>query len=795
MSAILQNINADVDIPAELKELAQWVLWKYTTVSGRVTKVPFDAKNGRKASTTNPATWSSLDQALRSLRKYPKYDGIGFVFSQDDPYCGIDLDHCIGQDLLPQAREIVESLQTYTEITPSGTGLHLILKGKLPYGHSRKDNIEMYGSGRYFTVTGHVFEGHSIINERQAELEALFARVFAKPKQPTATLPAHLGIGGIVELAINARNGAKFSQLWAGDIGCYPSRSEADQALCNLLAFWTGKDPLQMDTLFRQSGLYREKWERQDYREWTIGKAIAQCQEVYEPGSARIKSDTAATEPPEAWPEPMPVNPVLQPVEPLPTAIIPESFRDWLADTAGRMTCPLDYVAVAAMIEAGSVIGAGCGIRPKVYDDWLVIPNLWGGVIGPPSQLKTPALAAAMKPVAQLEVKAKTVYESVCKDFEAGSEIYKAQKDALKSEMAAAAKGKAKRSMDAIKAEYLMTEEPVAPTRRRYKTNDATIEKLHVLLSENPRGMLVYRDELVGLLVNWDREDHQPDRTFYLEAWNGNGSMNYTADRIGRGTTDTPNLCISILGGMQPGKLLGYLLQAADNLKNDGLVQRFQLLVYPDETEWELVDRRPNIKARDRAYGIFEKLADMDFLKFGAELPDGEKIPVYHFSPEAQHIFYDWLRDLRAKIKAEANPLLVEHLTKYQSLMPSLALIFRLINIADGQPGGPVTVLEAEQAAAWCDYLESHARRIYAMLDNTDRATEELSQRIKNRELHDGFTVRDVYRNCWSSLDTKERAQQAVDELVSAGWLCPDAEEIAGRQPKTVYRINPRFFS
>jgi hypothetical protein len=293
--------------------------------------------------------------------------------------------------------------------------------------------------------------------------------------------------------------------------------------------------------------------------------------------------------------------------------------------------------------------------------------------------------------------------------------------------------------------------------------------------------------------VNWDREDHLPDRTFYLEAWNGNGSMNYATDRIGRGTTDTPNLCISILGGMQPGKLLGYLLQAADDLKNDGLVQRFQLLVYPDETEWQLVDRRPNVKARDRAYGIFEKLADMDFLKYGAELPAGEKIPTYHFSPEAQKIFYDWLRDLHAKIKAEANPLLVEHLTKYQSLMPSLALIFRLISIADGQPGGPVTAIEAEQAAAWCDYLESHARRIYGLLDSTATATAELSQRIKNQELHDRFTVRDVYHNGWHLLDKKERAQQAVDELVNAEWLRPDSEEITGRQPKVVYRINPRI--
>jgi hypothetical protein len=135
--------------------------------------------------------------------------------------------------------------------------------------------------------------------------------------------------------------------------------------------------------------------------------------------------------------------------------------------------------------------------------------------------------------------------------------------------------------MAELRNEYSMMEEPEAPQRRRFKTNDVTIQKLADMLSTNKRGMLVFRDELVGLMVNWDREDRQEDRAFYLESWNGSGS--FTTDRIGRGTIDTQNLCVSILGGMQPSKLTGYLIQAADDLKNDGLLQRFQLLVYPNE--------------------------------------------------------------------------------------------------------------------------------------------------------------------------------------------------------------------
>jgi hypothetical protein len=773
----------------------------YETVNERLTKVPYDAKNGRKADSTKPSTWASFDQAIRSLRKYPKYDGIGFVFSKDDPYTGVDLDHCIDPELLSWAREIVQSMDTYTEITPSGSGLHLICKGELPPGRNRKGAIEMYSKGRYFTMTGQMFEGHGTISEGQAELEGLFRKVFSEDK-PTAQTPAQpqprvLGGSEIIEQARNAKNGAKFSQLWAGDTSGYPSQSEADQALCNMLAFWCGRDPAQMDSLFRQSGLHREKWERADYRDWTIDKAIEQCTEVYEPGAQMPGTILKPTE--ETWPEPKPIHTALQSVEPMPAAIIPEPFRGWLSDIAHRMTCPLDFPTVAAIIGTGAIIGAGCGIRPKRNDNWQVISNLWGGVVARPGKAKSPALDEGMKSINMLESEAKGAYDQALADWEADNEAYKAKKEAIKGDMAAAAKGKGKKGekvpdMAEAKAEYLALGVPETPARRRYKTSDSTIEKMAVLLNENPRGILMFKDELVGFLVSLDREDRQADRAFYLSAWNGYGQ--YTTDRIGRGTIDTPNLCVSVLGGIQPSKLTGYLLQARDDLKNDGLLQRFQLLVYPDEVDWKLIDEHPNIEARDRVYGIFKTLADMDFTQCGAELPDGEKIPFFHFSDEAQQVFYDWLTDLEAtKINGEDNPLMAEHLSKYRSLMPSLALIFHLIAVADGQPGGPVTETAAMQAAAWCDYLESHARRIYGLLvDVSVRSAEELSKRLTGKDLQDGFTLYEVYHNGWHLLDRKELAQGAVDELLDAEWLREDFQEIPGRQPKAIYRINPKIF-
>jgi len=264
------------------------------------------------------------------------------------------------------------------------------------------------------------------------------------------------------------------------------------------------------------------------------------------------------------WPDPAPVQHSLRSVETLPLSIIPEPFQAWVKDTSYRMQCPFDFVATAAIVMAGSVIGAGCGVKPKRLDDWLVIPNLWGGAVGRPSVLlKSPAIEQALSPLAKLEIAAKENYESESDIYEAELAGYKAKKEALQGDMKKAYSGKGDTSdFDDAKETMKSLEKPEEPIWKRYKSNDATIEKMAVLLSENQRGILINRDELVGLLASWDREDKQQDRAFYLEAWNGYGS--YTSDRIGRGTTYTENLCVSIYGGIQPAKLLKYLQQATN---------------------------------------------------------------------------------------------------------------------------------------------------------------------------------------------------------------------------------------
>ncbi|MEO7860059.1 MAG: YfjI family protein, partial [Nitrospirales bacterium] len=498
------------------------------------------------------------------------------------------------------------------------------------------------------------------------------------------------------------------------------------------------------------------------------------------------------------WPEILPVKTELLPVSPLPLTMVPAPFRGWAKDVSERMQCPLDFVATAMIVVVGSIIGAGCGIRPKKHDDWTVVPNLWGGVVGRPSMLKTPAISEGLKPMEALESAAKQEHDAAMNGHMAEIEAFKANREALQSEMrqVAKAKGKSGANMESLKTNFASLKEPAAPIWRRYKTNDATIEKMAELQAQNPRGLLLFRDELIGLFATWDREHHESDRSFYLESWNGISP--YTTDRIGRGTLYVENLCVSIFGGIQPSKLTSYLHGAMRGQNNDGMVQRLQVMVYPDEpATWNLVDTPINAAAKQTAYDVVRRLAAMDFAQHGAYRAEGERLPYYRFDEAGQSVFYEWLAALEGKLRAgDDEPVVLEHLGKYRSLMPSLALIFHLLAVAEGNSRDCLQVsgASAEYAAAWCGYLESHARRIYGMVTNlTAQAAARLASKLSQGLLPESFTVRDVYRKDWSLLDDRPVIERACEELVSLGWLREKVTPPApGQRGKTEYITNPK---
>lgn len=291
----MQSASSSVyQAPGELRTVDQFVCWQEEDRGGDVTKVPYSVHGGR-ASSTNPKTWAPFEAAIAHAEEHGM-PGVGFVFTEDDPFAGIDLDKCRDSDtgiVAPWARKIVDALDSYTEVSPSGTGLHIFVKATLPGRNNRKGPVEMYESGRYFTLTGKHLDGTPAeIHERQDALERLYRHVFKEEKPAAETngrgpRPSSLDVGDedLIALAMRAKNGEKFSRLWRGDTSDYAGdESRADLALCSLLAFWTEGDTARMDHLFRQSGLYRDKWNRHDYRERTFNKVLEGRTEFYQPG-------------------------------------------------------------------------------------------------------------------------------------------------------------------------------------------------------------------------------------------------------------------------------------------------------------------------------------------------------------------------------------------------------------------------------------------------------------------------------------------------------------------------------
>jgi len=439
------------------------------------------------------------------------------------------------------------------------------------------------------------------------------------------------------------------------------------------------------------------------------------------------------------------------------------------------------------MVEAGALIGRQLGIRPKRHDDWLVLGNIWGAVVGRSGVMKSPAIAEPQRPLGALEVAAKQRHEAALQHDEADQLVARAS---LKEAEKAIAKALREGHDASMLARQAVVDHALdLPARRRYLANDCTVEKLGELLAENPRGILVFRDELMGFLRGLDREGHESARAFFLEAWNGTGRFTY--DRIGRGTIDIEAACISILGEIQPGPLTHYVSAAMrEGLGDDGLLQRFQLLVWPDIAPgWTNVDRWPNTEARHNVTALFAWLDALDRAEVQAEGGDDGTIPWLRLDAAAQREFDTWRAGLEQKVRSGLeHPALESHLAKYRSLVPALALICHLCE----QRGGRVSKRAVLQACAWAEYLESHARRVYGYAtDLPHNAARELDRHILNGDLGTHFTARDVYLKGWGMLD-RDATHLALEYLADLDRIGQERLDTGGR-PKVVWTVNPRL--
>lgn len=520
----------------------------------------------------------------------------------------------------------------------------------------------------------------------------------------------------------------------------------------------------------------------QQYR-WANGEDMGVLQQIPETLLDMIYTVNGAD-----WPEPEPIKFELLPVAKFYPELLPEVLREFVYDIAERTQCPVDFVAVVVIQMLCTIIGNACAIRPKQLDNWQEIANLWAAIVGRPGQLKTPAKSAGSEPLRWLEWEAQQAYE-------AEVALYERAKFDRESEIERLKKIKVRSAQEQEELASLTLDDYPEPILRRYRSSDATIEKQAMLLNDNPRGLLIDRDVLMGWLAAFQKSGHEADRAFYLEGWNGNGK--FIVDRVGRGTTSVEHLTLLVFGSIQPAKLQRYLHEALYGLGNDGLLQRFQLFVYPDDNPvWRVVDREPNREALDVVTNLARKLAIGDFVALGAQLEENRPTPFFRFAPEAQDAFNAWYLALGQKVNAEEQSIVAEHLGKYRKLVPALALVFHLVDLVAGTvpAGSPVSLAALNRAIEWAAYLETHARRIYHMaIDIREDAVKSLAIKLSAGELQDGFTERDVYRNNWSNLNDPELVAAACGELELAGWIrkMPREKAPTGGRPAARYQINP----
>ena len=556
-------------------------------------------------------------------------------------------------------------------------------------------------------------------------------------------------------------------------------------------------------------------------------------------------TDTRLVDAPTDWPDPKPLPPAADEPGPIDPELLPEALRPWLRDAAERASLPLEYFVPAALVALSGLVGNRVRVQPKRYDDFLIVPNLWGALVAESGTMKSHAINAALAPIKPLERELTAEYEAKRRQQAGQREDLELQEASIQERRKQAARSKSGVDRDSIAA--LRSE--LDDVRRDLTeldlpepalvVNDSTVEKLIELLHDNPRGLTMMRDELLGWLRGLEKQGRESDRTFYLEAWNGDQS--YKQHRIGRGTITASIVTLALYGAIQPGAFRKYQHEAMDAGEGaDGLLQRFQVLVWPNQNmgPYRHVDRAPNVEAQRRVLDLCRRLYHLDlstlsdqdepaaFVGFGGAI-EGVEFATLRFDDEAQPLHDLWRTELENRIRsprARTHRAYLSQISKYRSLFPSLAGLFHLIETASDESGrhnrqkleraaasaeprdipndhptdvaaksrSRISLATARRAAALVDYLDAHARKVYAAEVHADRAAaSRILERIKQGHIRDGDTVRDLVRKDWSGLD-RAQLELGFDCLEALGWLRVERVPTAGR-PSYVVRLHPRI--
>jgi len=495
-----------------------------------------------------------------------------------------------------------------------------------------------------------------------------------------------------------------------------------------------------------------------------------------------------------SWPEPQPFYNTLPAVPRMTADMLPDALRDWIVDEAYRLNVPIEFIGVPAMFSLGLATMTRAMIFPKNKgDEWGVPAYFWFAFIASSGSKKTPAISIAMKPVQAIEKQIAERTAQQNKLHKLNRKLYESKTEEWEREAMALLKdGKSAPPPLGI------PEVPKDPPKPKVLyTNSATVEALQEYLKDTDGGGVGYvRDELSGLLEEMEKPGRQGDRSFLIE---GMEFKSYKSFRIGRGQTNVPKNAVALGGGIQPDRFNKMVLDGLNKgASNDGLLPRLSLTIYPDPTpedEVAFVNRPPDKEAYSRALRLYERLHDLSY----------REPRIYRFDDKAQCLFAKFVVHAEHyKRTADLPEIVKSHFTKYDRMVASLAMMFKLCEVYGGehiQTGdGIVETRHLRKALHWAWFLERHALRMYqARMSAARAAAQFLAEKIQRGKLKvvDGaFTLKNVYENDWAALSRPQDARDAVDILIAYDWVreAPSNVKRVGK-PSERYELNPKVTS
>jgi putative DNA primase/helicase len=477
------------------------------------------------------------------------------------------------------------------------------------------------------------------------------------------------------------------------------------------------------------------------------------------------------------WQQPTPIESVLKPVEKFDRDLLPEPLANFVCDIAERTGAPHEFPMVAVLTALSALASKRHLIKPKRFDDWTVSPNLFGALIGRPSTKKSPSISAATAPLQALNRKSQIAITAAREAWQLTEKVRNMGKKASEIEAAKVALKNPEKAREILTG--IGDDVEAEPKAIDFVVNDSTVEAVQIICQNSGAGVLVLRDELSGWLASLDKSGQEHARAFFLESWNGTSP--FAVHRVTRERVTIDRLAVSVLGGIQPAAIAN-LIHAANvgGRGDDGLIQRFSLLVWPDAQDFfTLVDRTPDYRAAQDVQAIFDRLAS-----------DVGEI-THRFDDCAQIEFLDWLQTHESKLRSSNSKTSVEaHLGKYAKLAASLALIFKLCR--DSNENG-VSNEDLVRALALCEFFESHAQRVYCTAPPAEIAAQALASKIETGLFSEPMTAREIVRRNWSGLGDVATVRSAIPILIETDWLQAEARDVGdvGRPPTELLVPNP----